>query len=577
MSDNINGGQVYQQINWGWLYDYNGYKFAPNTFFEQLYTREGKSFSQDYNKKWDDLSTGKLVAGAAQKLVKEIQVNSVLDPNSSLTTFEDYNTGFPSPENNGGTYLGYYPTYFNDGIPEICDEIIASDIFGDVNNDNANKNTREQKARAIYAKQKNIELKKVLPEKEEILRQAEQIIINASGATSTNDEEFIRYIQDNPSVDSVIQYQQAYSDYDSCASQIEYNESIIQTFLRNTILQSGDLNVINKIQAKTIEAETVKASNGFTGNLTGNVTGNADTATRLQNLNKIGNINQPVYFEDGQPKVCQYPSKDSGWLGIPRVVDYNSENETGGVMDIGRYIDFHDVENDENSYSTRLGCANTDEQITINLPSTSGTLVLATDTIANATNAENIKVVDIPNSELTSDSKFYLTAVTGTGTGQALKRRSDIYLTLEEGTTSSAILMGAAWNDYAEFRNQIEIIEPGYCVASTDDGRVYKTTEKFQACDGIVSDTYGFAIGKTEVYQTPLAVAGRVLAYYEGNKTDYHAGDTVCAGPNGKICKMTREEIKEYPDRIIGIVSEIPEYEEWTGRKVNNRIWIKVK
>jgi hypothetical protein len=34
MSDNINGGQVYQQINWGWLYDYNGYKFAPNTFFE---------------------------------------------------------------------------------------------------------------------------------------------------------------------------------------------------------------------------------------------------------------------------------------------------------------------------------------------------------------------------------------------------------------------------------------------------------------------------------------------------------------------------------------------------------------
>jgi hypothetical protein len=58
---------------------------------------------------------------------------------------------------------------------------------------------------------------------------------------------------------------------------------------------------------------------------------------------------------------------------------------------------------------------------------------------------------------------------------------------------------------------------------------------------------------------------------------DYHAGDTVCAGPNGKVCKMTREEIREYPDRIIGIVSEIPEYEEWNDKKVNNRIWIKVK
>ena len=43
------------------------------------------------------------------------------------------------------------------------------------------------------------------------------------------------------------------------------------------------------------------------------------------------------------------------------------------------------------------------------------------------------------------------------------------------------------------------------------------------------------------------------------------------------MCKMTREEIKEYPDRIVGIVSEIPDYEEWNGVKVNNRIWIKVK
>jgi hypothetical protein len=58
--------------------------------------------------------------------------------------------------------------------------------------------------------------------------------------------------------------------------------------------------------------------------------------------------------------------------------------------------------------------------------------------------------------------------------------------------------MGAAWNDYAEYRNQVEVIPAGYCVASQDDGKVYKTTEKFQACDGIVSDTYGFSIGQTE-------------------------------------------------------------------------------
>ena len=69
------------------------------------------------------------------------------------------------------------------------------------------------------------------------------------------------------------------------------------------------------------------------------------------------------------------------------------------------------------------------------------------------------------------------------------------------------------------------------------------------------------------------------MAYCEGDRYNYHFGDTVAAGPEGKIVKMTREEIKEYPDRIIGHVSEIPEYETWGTENVlvDGRIWIKVK
>jgi len=53
---------------------------------------------------------------------------------------------------------------------------------------------------------------------------------------------------------------------------------------------------------------------------------------------------------------------------------------------------------------------------------------------------------------------------------------------------------------------------------------------------------------------------------------------------------MTREEIKEYPDRIIGIVNEIPIYDIWeesldcpggepttTKIQVKGRIWIDIK
>ena len=74
-----------------------------------------------------------------------------------------------------------------------------------------------------------------------------------------------------------------------------------------------------------------------------------------------------------------------------------------------------------------------------------------------------------------------------------------------------------------------------------------------------------------------MAVSGRVLAYCEGNRYDYHAGDVVCAGENGKVTIMTRDEISKYPDRIVGTVSEIPNYDEWNEQKINGRIWIKVK
>lgn len=148
-----------------------------------------------------------------------------------------------------------------------------------------------------------------------------------------------------------------------------------------------------------------------------------------------------------------------------------------------------------------------------------------------------------------------------------------------EGTNkqSPPVLMGAAWNDYAEYRRQNEVIEPGYCATPSRNGKLQKTTKRLQYCDGIVSDTFGFSIGKSDAAQTPLAVSGRVLAHPAEPIESYEIGDPVCAGPDGKISKMTREEVKEYPDRVVGTVSEIPEYEKWNNVSTNNRIWIKVK
>ena len=146
------------------------------------------------------------------------------------------------------------------------------------------------------------------------------------------------------------------------------------------------------------------------------------------------------------------------------------------------------------------------------------------------------------------------------------------------GTITGSKVYGAVWNDYAEYRFQNEELKPGYITYCDDDGKLKYTTERLQKFEGVVSDTFGFAIGETDDCKTPLAVSGRALVYCNP-EDDFHSGDCVCAGPDGLAYRMTREEIIQFPDRIVGIVSEIPTYETWgTGNvEVNGRIWIKVR
>lgn len=142
----------------------------------------------------------------------------------------------------------------------------------------------------------------------------------------------------------------------------------------------------------------------------------------------------------------------------------------------------------------------------------------------------------------------------------------------------------AVWNDYAEYRES-DCEEFGRVLIEVGDDTLTQSTERLQPFAGISSDTWGFCQGETNKAKTPIAVAGRVLAYPYQDRNNYKPGDCVCTAPNGTVDIMTREEIKEYPDRIVGTVSCVPDYEEWGGGehadrpsvKINGRIWIKVK
>lgn len=142
---------------------------------------------------------------------------------------------------------------------------------------------------------------------------------------------------------------------------------------------------------------------------------------------------------------------------------------------------------------------------------------------------------------------------------------------------SALRVYNAVFNDYAEYRTTINLT-PGHVVIDQDDGSLACSTARLQSGAQVISDTFGHAMGQTFEATTPIAVAGRVLAYTYQPRENYHAGMAVCSAPDGTVDIMTREEIRDYPDCIVGIVSEIPQYETWGSDnvKVDGRIWIKI-
>lgn len=184
-------------------------------------------------------------------------------------------------------------------------------------------------------------------------------------------------------------------------------------------------------------------------------------------------------------------------------------------------------------------------------------------------------------------TKFYF----GSGAGTALKYGSsantagkwDSYASNPSATTPISYngylyatrVYGGVWNDIAEYRECDEEIEPGNVVVETGDDTVKKSYGRMIPGAMIASDTYGMCIGDFSGFNVPVALAGRVLAYTDGSVIK--VGTPVCSGINGTVSAMTRDEVREYPECMIGIVSSIPSYLEWNGVEVDGRVWIKVR
>lgn len=190
--------------------------------------------------------------------------------------------------------------------------------------------------------------------------------------------------------------------------------------------------------------------------------------------------------------------------------------------------------------------------------------ILSGDTfVENAVNANNFNVT------VGTSTQCYVIGVTDTSGYNSGYINTKVYF-----DASSGVLYGAAWNDFAEHR-LCTTDTPGVCVVESVNGVLIPSEAYKQGGACIISDTYGMVIGEKSENSSPVAVAGRVLAFVE-NKEKLQPGDALKTAPEGKLAKMSRHEIRRYPDRIVGYVSEIPTYETWNNVEVNGRVWVKI-
>lgn len=343
----------------------------------------------------------------------------------------------------------------------------------------------------------------------------------------------------------------------------------------------------------------------------------------------VGSETKPVYFEYGNPKVCTdflpltagENKKIQGELGLTSGKNYGGSLPATGFEGQLFFLEEEEkpslpVGGTEGQYLVKNSSTDGDASWkTLTLPSldylplsggtltgaVTGTKIYATNEIG-ISNSDN-KVYLWTDSILDSMGMSYkvgtdshcIFSINGTDSSKIKFETPTNFTdtTDSTSTTTGAVtitgglgvakniygnqVFGAVWNDYAEYRIS-NCLEAGRVVCENGDDTLSISAERLQPGANIISDTFGFAIGKTELANCPVAVSGRVLAYTYEPRDEFNPGEAVCAGPNGTVSRMTREEIRNYPERIIGTVSAIPSYEYWGENNVpvNGRIWIKV-
>ena len=383
------------------------------------------------------------------------------------------------------------------------------------------------------------------------------------------------------------------------------------------VIGLGKMAYIDEVSASNINLDTLPIMTGVRKVETTDEDGNITETTYLSGHKGLvptptENDYGKVLFSDGSWRPITDIAINIGDVPSGLMTDNEGKIYNGGILDLsgeGNTLTFTNLRLNEEtqkyqlaSYQIEIGAAvswtstlTSGEQIgklTINntenilyAPVASDRVAKAGDTMTGNLTAPAVLVPKSGDSSVLMTMFYNADNTRGlwdSFSQKCLVRTTDGVTCYSDMNFSAPMVEGAVFNDYAEYRalkDPIESYEPGYCMTCNRDGKLFRTSSRMQHCEGITSDTFGFSIGRTDEATVPLAVAGRVLVYTSEDPSTYYTGQAVCASRGGRVSKMTDTEIAQNPDRIVGIVSEVPTYETWgtNNIKVNGRIWITVK
>lgn len=133
--------------------------------------------------------------------------------------------------------------------------------------------------------------------------------------------------------------------------------------------------------------------------------------------------------------------------------------------------------------------------------------------------------------------------------------------------------------------------ETGNVLIERGDGYLEKSSARLQSGAYVASsEAILVSSGYDDVENSAnVAIVGRILTFVE-DRDNLQVGDVLCTGENGYASKMSEEEIRLYPNKILGEVVEIPTYDIWRDSahqdsdddipyveiNVKNRVWVKI-